>query len=137
MERNLLGIFNFGDVVSNLPLAAIGLWGLVFLLRSRFNMKDGPFLDGREAWPYVFAFGGFLLTAFGSSFYHLTPDNARLVWDRLPMTVTFMVDGSGSDRRAHQPSAWTLAAASSITRRVRKRAAVGAKREAQGICVSM
>jgi hypothetical protein len=31
-----------------------------------------------------------LLTAFGSSYYHLQPDNARLVWDRLPMTIVFM-----------------------------------------------
>jgi hypothetical protein len=33
---------------------------------------------------------GLLLTAFGSGFYHLAPDNARLVWDRLPMTIVFM-----------------------------------------------
>ena len=33
---------------------------------------------------------GVLLTAFGSSYYHLAPDNARLVWDRLPMTIVFM-----------------------------------------------
>jgi hypothetical protein len=31
-----------------------------------------------------------LLTAIGSSYYHLAPDNARLVWDRLPMTIVFM-----------------------------------------------
>ena len=31
-----------------------------------------------------------LLTAACSSYYHLAPDNARLVWDRLPMTVGFM-----------------------------------------------
>ena len=29
-------------------------------------------------------------TAICSSYYHLAPDNARLVWDRLPMTVGFM-----------------------------------------------
>jgi hypothetical protein len=33
---------------------------------------------------------GLLLTAFGSAYYHLAPDNARLVWDRLPMTIVFM-----------------------------------------------
>jgi hypothetical protein len=26
----------------------------------------------------------------GSAYYHLAPDNARLVWDRLPMTLGFM-----------------------------------------------
>ena len=35
-------------------------------------------------------FFGLVLTAFGSSYYHLAPDKARLVWDRLPMTVEFM-----------------------------------------------
>lgn len=88
-RRGLLDIPNFGDVVSNLPFAVIGAWGIVFLLRSRFR-NGGHFLDKREMWPYLFAFIGLLLTAFGSSYYHLAPDNARLVWDRLPMTITFM-----------------------------------------------
>jgi hypothetical protein len=30
------------------------------------------------------------LTAFGSGYYHLDPDNDRLMWDRLPMTIVFM-----------------------------------------------
>ena len=39
---------------------------------------------------YVIAFAGMILVAVGSSYYHLAPDNGRLVWDRLPMTVVFM-----------------------------------------------
>ena len=35
-------------------------------------------------------FSGVLLTAVGSAYYHLAPDNPRLFWDRLPMTVAFM-----------------------------------------------
>jgi hypothetical protein len=35
-------------------------------------------------------FVGLQLTAFGSSYYHLSPNNSRLVWDRLPMTIAFM-----------------------------------------------
>jgi len=89
-RRRFLGIPNFGDVASNLPFAVIGIWGLVFLLRSRSKKGAGIFLEGRELWPYLFAFIGLLLTAFGSSYYHLAPDNARLIWDRLPMTITFM-----------------------------------------------
>jgi hypothetical protein len=88
-RRELIGIPNFGDVASNLPFAIVGLWGLGFLLRSRATQAR-HFLDDREIWPYLTAFFGLLLTAFGSSYYHLAPDNARLVWDRLPMTVTFM-----------------------------------------------
>ncbi len=89
-RRSLLGIPNFGDVVSNLPFAVIGIWGLVFLMRTRFRKNAQTFLDERERWPYLFVFVGLLLTALGSSYYHLAPDNARLLWDRLPMTITFM-----------------------------------------------
>jgi hypothetical protein len=87
-QRSFLGIPNFGDVVSNLPFAVAGLWGLLFVLRLRPD--DQRFLDSRERWPYLLVFAGLLLTAFGSAYYHLAPDNARLVWDRLPMTVVFM-----------------------------------------------
>ena len=86
-QRGWLGIRNFGDVVSNLLFAIAGLWGLVFLWRTS---KTPLFVDSRERWPYTFVFLGLLLTALGSSYYHLAPDNARLVWDRLPMTFAFM-----------------------------------------------
>jgi hypothetical protein len=86
-RRGWLGITNFGDVSSNLLFAVAGVAGLVFL-----SSRDGAkrFLDRGERWPYFFVFLGLLLTAFGSAYYHLAPDNARLVWDRLPMTIAFM-----------------------------------------------
>jgi len=86
-QRFLLGITNFGDVASNLLFAVSGVWGLSFLFGQR---GAGSFIDPRERWAYVFVFLGLLLTAFGSGYYHLAPDNARLVWDRLPMTLAFM-----------------------------------------------
>src|SRR5215469_7033246 len=89
-QRSFLGIANFGDVISNLPFAVIGIWGLLFLLRSDSKRLAGRFLDSRERWPYLLVFIGLLLTALGSSYYHLHPNNARLVWDRLPMTIAFM-----------------------------------------------
>jgi len=85
-HRQWLGIPNFGDVVSNLPFAIVGAWGLVVLLSS-----DQPqFLDRRERWPYLLVFAGLLLTAFGSGYYHLAPGNSRLVWDRIPIMMVFM-----------------------------------------------
>ena len=86
-QRGLAGIPRFGDVASNLPFAVIGVWGLIFL-----NGRSGRarFLDPRERYPYLLVFIGLLLTAVGSAYYHLTPDNTRLVWDRLPMTLVFM-----------------------------------------------
>jgi hypothetical protein len=86
-QRSWLGIPNFGDVSSNLLFLVAGLAGLVFLSRkSSLN----AFVDSRERWPYVFLFLGLVMTAFGSAYYHWAPDNARLVWDRLPMTLVFM-----------------------------------------------
>ena len=86
-QRASLGIPNFGDVASNFPFAVVGIWGLWFVWSERGRPQ---FLDQREQWPYALGFFGLFLTAFGSSYYHLAPDNARLVWDRLPMTLVFM-----------------------------------------------
>ena len=77
-------------MTSNLPFAVLGIWGIVLLLRSNPQRIAEHFVDPQERWRYLFVFAGLLLTAFGSSYYHLAPDNARLVWDRLPMTITFM-----------------------------------------------
>jgi len=89
-QRTFWGVPNFANVLSNLPFAVFGIWGLFFLLRAGTAQNRAHFHDPRERWPYLFVFLGLLLTAFGSSYYHLDPSNARLVWDRLPMTIAFM-----------------------------------------------
>ncbi|HST11025.1 MAG TPA: hypothetical protein VLL05_11665, partial [Terriglobales bacterium] len=89
-QRAGLGIANFGDVASNLAFAVFGAWGLWFLARLTPAQTAERFVDRRERWFYLAVFFGMLLTAVGSSYYHLAPDNDRLVWDRLPMTVVFM-----------------------------------------------
>src|ERR1700743_1690477 len=89
-QRAFLGIPNFGDVVSNVPFAIVGLWGLIYLLRLKPEEMPRRFVNRQERLPYLIVFAGLVLTAFGSSWYHLHPDNARLVWDRLPMTIVFM-----------------------------------------------
>lgn len=96
-QRSWLGCPNFGDVSSNLLFAVAGVWGLIFLSTRR---GQDQFLDPRERWPYLLIFLGLLLTAFGSAYYHLAPDDARLVSDRLPMTLAFMglVSGMISER---------------------------------------
>ncbi len=85
-HRGWLGIPNFGDVVSNLPFAIVGVWGLIILLRP----NAVKFSDPRKRWLYIVMFAGLILTAFGSAYYHLAPDNARLVWDRIPIMIVFM-----------------------------------------------
>jgi len=89
-QRSFLGIPNFGDVISNVPFAIVGLWGLFYLFRLNSEEHSLRFIDRRERLPYVILFGGLVLTAFGSSWYHWHPNNTRLVWDRLPMTIVFM-----------------------------------------------
>jgi hypothetical protein len=85
-HRAWLGIPNFGDAVSNLPFALVGLCGLMFL----FKPRAGTFSDHRERRLYLVMFAGLILTAFGSAYYHLAPENARLVWDRIPIMIVFM-----------------------------------------------
>jgi hypothetical protein len=88
-QRTWVGIPNFGNVVSNAGFAIVGEWGLWILWKSTPEKLGRIFIESRERKPYVLAFFGLLLTAFGSSYYHLAPSNARLVWDRLPMTIVF------------------------------------------------
>jgi hypothetical protein len=73
-RRTILGIHDFWDVISNLPFLIVGLLGLI-----KFRDKTTRVL-----------FAGVFFTAFGSAYYYLAPDSARLFWDRLPMTIAFM-----------------------------------------------
>jgi len=73
-QRELFGVPNFWNVASNLPFIAVGAIGLA---QSR-----------RDATTFVL-FAGIFLTGFGSSYYHLDPNDDTLFWDRLPMTLCF------------------------------------------------
>lgn len=79
-QRGWLSIPHAADVLSNIGFALVGLWGL-------FQLNQG----GLERTPghggYRLFFAALLLTALGSGWYHLAPDNARLVWDRLPIAL--------------------------------------------------
>jgi hypothetical protein len=86
-RRSFLGIPNCADVLSNVPFAVVGLLGLATLFSTA---RHTAFASDRERWPYVVLFAGVALTSVGSAHYHLAPDNARLVWDRLPMSLGFM-----------------------------------------------
>jgi hypothetical protein len=88
-QRTLLRIPHCLDVLSNIPFLMVGVWGM-FAVGLRGSSKKIRFIDPRERWPYLVFFAGVALTALGSSYYHLQPENARLVWDRLPMTIGFM-----------------------------------------------
>lgn len=73
-QRKLFGVPNFWNVISNLPFIVVGAAGL-------WKVQRHPIT--------VALFSGMILTGFGSSYYHLNPSDATLLWDRLPMTICF------------------------------------------------
>lgn len=77
-----MGIPNASNVLSNLGFAVVGACGLFFMWAHRSKIKTWPGASG-----YLLFFTALLLTAFGSAWYHLAPDNARLVYDRLPIAL--------------------------------------------------
>jgi hypothetical protein len=109
-DRTMLGVPNFLNVASNFPFLAVGVLGLRLVLRPNAARDDGPFRHSAERWALLVFFAGVSLTAFGSAYYHLAPDNDRLVWDRLPMTVAFMGFFASmiGERIAVRASTWLL-----------------------------
>jgi len=82
--RSIAGISNFMNVLSNLPFLFVGMLGLRAVLVNSETVTPATKL----AW--LIFFFGIALTAFGSGYFHLRPDNDSLIWDRLPMTIGFM-----------------------------------------------
>ena len=83
--REIWSVPNFWNVVTNVPFAIVGLLGLYKL---RLPAKLGFLHENSTA--YTLLFFGTFLVSFGSGYYHLSPNNQTLVWDRLPMTIAFM-----------------------------------------------
>jgi hypothetical protein len=79
-QRPILGIGHFWNVATNLPFLLVGLMGLRLLSRQRE--------EAAAAWSMLFA--GTALVAAGSSWYHSNPNDATLVWDRVPIGIAFM-----------------------------------------------
>ncbi|MCI0466044.1 MAG: hypothetical protein L0Y57_03420, partial [Beijerinckiaceae bacterium] len=65
----------------NIPLFLAGAIGLTSCLIMK---PEGA----ARSWAAVFLCA--VLTAFGSAYYHWSPSNESLVWDRLPMAAGFM-----------------------------------------------
>lgn len=89
--RTSLGVPRAADVLSNIPFAIIGAWALA---RHRASMS----------WTVFDA--SVVLVALGSAYYHLSPDDARLVWDRLPITLVCaaLLAAMYEDTALHKPS---------------------------------
>ncbi len=83
-QRAWLGLPCALDVLSNLPFALFGLWGLRVLGRL-----PAAALDGTQRALAALFFTGLVLTAFASGWYHGRADDAGLFIDRLGMSVAF------------------------------------------------
>jgi predicted membrane channel-forming protein YqfA (hemolysin III family) len=83
-QRAFWGVPFASDVLSNVPFALGGLWGLLAMRAQPQVAKPGV----QRAMASVF-FVGLVLTALCSTVYHLQPNNAGLALDRLGMVVAF------------------------------------------------
>lgn len=108
-KRALLGIPNFLNVASNVFFLLVGVSGIAFVFRTPSRGKV-YFIDSRERWPYFAFFFGVAITALGSSWYHLNPNDTTLVWDRIPMAISFMalVAAAVAERISIKAGVWLL-----------------------------
>ncbi|XP_072998545.1 uncharacterized protein [Typha latifolia] len=82
--RNFLGVPNTLNVLTTFPFLLVGVPGLVLCLSgSCFGIS----LKG-EVFGWALFYAGNAAVAFGSAYYHLKPDDDRIVWDRLPMMIS-------------------------------------------------
>jgi len=79
--RVFVGLNNFGNVISNIVFVIVGALGL---------RKVGLSKTAGLHPSYVLYCGSVIAVGIGSAQYHLDPFSETLVWDRLPMTITFM-----------------------------------------------
>jgi hypothetical protein len=82
--RSLHGVPNFWNVISNVPFFVAALYGI------RSLRSGQAFVEPWERIAYCVLLAATASVGVGSIYYHLHPDNPRLFWDRLPMTVVFM-----------------------------------------------
>jgi predicted membrane channel-forming protein YqfA (hemolysin III family) len=80
-QRCLLGTPNLANVLSNLPFLVVGWVGLRFCQTH---------LEPVRRLPWIFFFCGVALVSVGSAYYHWSPTDLTLAWDRLPLTLAFM-----------------------------------------------
>lgn len=84
-KDKMLGIENAFDVISNFPFLLVGLLGL-----KKISQSETLKIEHENLISYQLFFLALVLMTFGSVYFHLSPSNDTLFWDRLPMGVSFM-----------------------------------------------
>ncbi len=84
-QRAVFNIPGFWNAVSSLAFLYAGMAGLHAVFRY------GSFKLVEELKPaYILFFTAVFFVGIGSGYYHLSPNNESLFWDRLPMAIAFM-----------------------------------------------
>ncbi|CAA7039802.1 unnamed protein product [Microthlaspi erraticum] len=84
-KRNFMGVPNTLNVMTNFPFLIIGVLGFVLCIGgSFFNIS----LKG-EIWGWTLFYASISSLAFGSAFYHLKPDDNRMIFDTLPIMTAY------------------------------------------------
>ncbi|MFQ6642809.1 hypothetical protein Gotur_017182, partial [Gossypium turneri] len=86
--RNFVGVPNTLNVITNFPFLIVGVLGFVLCLGggSFFNIR----LPG-ELWGWLLFYGGTASVAFGSAYYHIRPDDNRVLLDTLPVSLATLL----------------------------------------------
>ncbi|MDH3467473.1 MAG: ceramidase [Gammaproteobacteria bacterium] len=82
-QRSMFGVPHALNVLSNVVFCLAGIWGCTVIAKRTVKFAGISVI-------YMFFFAGIFFTGLGSAYYHWSPDNSTLMWDRLPMSVGFM-----------------------------------------------
>lgn len=101
--RAWLGLPNVLNVISNAAFLLVAVLGWRAVARTAGVRA--------ERLPYGVLFLALAATGIGSAYYHLAPDNHRLFWDRLPMSVAFaaLIAALIAERWSARVGLWSLA----------------------------
>lgn len=85
-QRTFFGIKNTSNTLSNLAFIMVGLWGLINFYKNKYIKISNSFSVLLNLF-----FISIILTGLGSSYYHLSPNDFTLVFDRLALSLVFAV----------------------------------------------
>ena len=85
-QRTFFRIKNASNTLSNLAFIVVGLWGLINFYKNKYIKISNSFSVLLNLF-----FISIILTGLGSSYYHLSPNDFTLVFDRLALSLTFAV----------------------------------------------
>lgn len=110
-QRMLGGLAHAADVLSNLPFAVLGIWGL-----ARLHTGSAGQPRGAQRLLVALFFAGLVLTALCSTAYHLHPNDAGLAIDRLGMVSAFagLLGLAVAERISARAGLWSAAAVAAM-----------------------